>query len=76
MNQHCLVIFYPQDDDADKRKLVNKTYIVASKDAGLKTVQYAKWDGQHFIGEFGRVKSVQWWGNFPTHPDDSKNKRW
>jgi hypothetical protein len=76
-NTHALVVLYPIANKISGTLKEGKLYIVAAKDAGLRRVVPGKWDGKHFIGFDGlRVVNVTWWGNYPTHPDNSDSKRW
>ena len=73
-NFHSLIILHPNINDTYKR--LSKIYVVAHKDGGVKTCTCAMWDGEHFIGFNGlRINRVEWWGNFPAHPENLA-KRW
>jgi hypothetical protein len=75
-NWHSLVIFYPLENKSH-RKTKYRWYIVVTKDGNIKSVIPAMWDGKVFRDvENEVVNHITHWGNFPTHPDLMKDRRW
>lgn len=69
---HSLVILNHLET-TKKRQKKDKWYIVVSKCGVVPAI----WDGEKFLGVDGVViENVEYWGNYPTHPDLMKDKRW
>jgi hypothetical protein len=71
-NWHSLVIFYPLENKSH-RKTKQKWYIVITEDCVIP----AKWNGKNFLDVDGEVvNNIKYWGRYPTHPQNIKDRRW